>query len=140
MNQRWRKWPNDNFGAVRWAIDGGPPLRLSGQTASDVWALLKPAGAVYVEIHADTADLALSDFLVWRNADGMAWVRIDEHCEHYGRDPARAGLTGDVGGFPDGEGGWFAVPAADAVTAEQASATLAYWLPGGAKWPGLAWD
>lgn len=134
------RWPSDDYGVVLWALDGGPPIRRSGQSAEAVRALLAPPGPLSLEVQADTPTLALSDFLIWRNGDGMAWVRIDEHREHYGRDPARVGLGGQVGGFPDGEGGWFAVPVADAVTAEQASAALEHWLLGGGQWPGLAWD
>ena len=94
------------------------------------------------------ADVSLGYLWVWLNSDGMAVVRLDEHCEHFARDPARAGMAGEVGGFPrwDGvpfaglKGEPFAVPAADAVTAEQATNVLSYWLANGEWWPGLAWD
>jgi hypothetical protein len=133
-------WPADEFGVILWAAAGGPPYRRGGKSATDIRGLLASPGPLCLEVHADTPTIALSDFLLWLNGDGMAWVRIDEHREHYGRDPARAGLSGEVGGFPDGAGGRFAVPAPNAVAAWQASAALEHWLVGGGWWPGLAWD
>lgn len=133
-------WPYDDYDVVLWAVDGGPPIERSGQSAAEVRALLAAHGPLFVEVHADTPSLALSDFLVWRNSEGMARVRIDEHREHYGRDPARAALSGEVEGLPDGMGGWFTIPADDAVTTEQASAALECWLSDGRQSPSLVWD
>src|SRR5262249_19175671 len=116
------------------------PVRRTGQSASAVRALLMEPAPLSLEVHADTPAIALSDFLLWLNGSGMARVRVDEHREHCARDPARAGLGGEGGGFPDGKGGWFAISAADAVTLGQASAALEHWLPCGGRWPGLAWD
>jgi hypothetical protein len=87
--------------------------------------LRRPAGPSVV---------SLGYLWVWLNGEGMARVRLDEHREHFARDPARAELAGEVGGFPDGAGGAFAV------TAEQAGRVLACWLGSGARWSGLAWD
>ena len=48
-------------------------------------------------------------------------------------------LMAEVGGFPDGSGGLFAVPAGDVVTVQQAEQVLTCWLERGEWWPGLEW-
>jgi hypothetical protein len=141
MERRWRDWPSDNFKVVLWPkVVNGQMDSSSGRSAVEVRAILSIHGPLAAEVHADTPSTALSDFRLFLNDCGMARVQIDEHCEHYGYDPTRAELSGEVGGFPDGEGGWFNIPAASAVTSDQALAALNYWLPGGGWWPGLAWS
>lgn len=102
-------------------------------------ALLGAAGPIVLEVNAETAGISLADFLLWGNADGFFCLRIDEHREHYGIDPARSAQGYELW-FPDGEGGSFPVQAAEAIEWWQASEALGYWLQDGRKWPGLIWS
>jgi hypothetical protein len=85
-------------------------------------------------------DVSLGEMLLWLNTSGMAWVRLLEHCDYTPRDPARAGLPGEVGGFLDEMEGQFAVRAADAISARQAALVLDYWLDCGGRLPELVWS
>jgi len=132
-------WPSDDFGVVLWADAEGKRLRLSGQSAAAVRALLAAPGALALEVHADTPGVSLSAFLLWRNADGLACLRIDEHREHVGIDPTRSDKGGELW-FPEGEGQAFPVRASEAIEGWQAAEALEHWLEVGGMWPGLMWS
>lgn len=132
-------WPSDKFGVAVWTDTARQPVRLSGQSAAAVRALLGAAGPIVLEVHADSANVSLAEFLLWRNADGLVCLRIDEHREHYGIDPVRSAERDELW-FPDGQGGSFPVQAAEAVEWWQATEALGHWLQDGRKWPGLIWS
>ena len=133
-------WPDNDYAVFQWALDRGSPNERRGLSADDVRECFARLGPLCIEVHADSCGVSWSQLLIWRNREGMARVQIDEHRDHTGRDPKRSGMRGEVDGFPDGDGGWYTMPAADAVTSEQASAVLESWLAGGQWWSGLIWD
>lgn len=138
-------WPVNELDVTLWL--GGPRPARDFITHSPAEALAALGqGPLLLEVDAVQRGSAIPDgvslglFCVWLNGDGMAWIRLDEHCEHYARDPARTRLEGEVGGFINEDGSLFAVLAADAVTASQARLALADWLQGVRRSPILTWD
>lgn len=105
------------------------------------------SGAMLLEVDAAVSrgrdpsrNVSVGYFWLWLDGAGMARVRLDEHREHFARDPARAGMSGEIDGFLDGDGGVYAVAAADAITAIQAQQALECWLETGEWWPELTWS
>ena len=137
-------WPVTEFDLTLWADGSTRGMITSSRT--EIAETIKGPGPLLAEVDAvlrqtgGRADVSLALLWLWYNGEGMALVRLDEHCEHFARDPSRATIVGDVGGFPNGSGGSFAAPAADVVTVQQAEQVLTCWLSSGAWWPGLKWD
>ena len=120
-------WPSDEFGVVLWTSRDGQLVHLAGQSAAAVRELVAAPGPLVLDVSAGTPILSLSDFLLWRNADGVACVRIDQHREHYGIDPTRSAETGEIW-FRDEQDGSFPVQTAEVIEMWQAAAALGYWL------------
>jgi hypothetical protein len=134
------------FEVTVWPDGIAPARRYVTRSSAEVAKTATGLGPLMLETHdvdrPTGANPGTSFGVLWLylNGGGMAWIRLDLHREHIARDPARAGLVGEVGGFPDGTGGWFAVPASGAITAHQARQALVCWLEGGSCWPELEWD
>ncbi|HXD89089.1 MAG TPA: hypothetical protein VN641_21540 [Urbifossiella sp.] len=86
---------------------GTAPVReFTTQDSAAVLAALA-TGPLLLEVDAvlhrpnEPSDVSLGCMWTWLNSEGMAFVRLDKHCEHLARDPGRAGLEGVLGGFPD---------------------------------------
>jgi hypothetical protein len=137
-------WPVTEFDLTLWA--DGATRRLITPARTEIAKTITGPGPLLAEVDAvwrqtsGRPDISLALLWLWYNGEGMAWVRLDEHCEHFARDPNRATIIGEVGGFPDGSGGSFAVPAAEVVTVQQAEQVLTCWLESGARWLGLEWN
>ena len=131
---------------VRATVDT-PARRYVTRSSADIVAELRAiVGPLFLGVDAllrcggGRQNISLSEMLLWLNASGMAWVRLLEHCDRNPSDPTRAGLPSEVGGFLEEAEGQFAVPASDAITAEQAALVLGYWLECGGQLPGLVWS
>jgi hypothetical protein len=142
--------PVPYFNVRVWQPDEHPQLRrYDTRTTSDIMA----------EVTSDRGSLALDvdlvqemgegitkhtvswgNMLVFLSADGHAWVRLLEHCDHIPKDPDRAGQVGEVTGFVSEPGERFAVPASDVISREQAARILAYWLDCEGKNPEFTWS
>ena len=140
-------WPVSEFEVeIRVGVEA-PRCRYVTRSAIDIVAELKAiVGPLSLDVDAilrrgdGQQDISLGELILWFNGSGMAWVRLLEHREYNPSDPARAGLTGEVGGFLDESNSPFVVPAADAITVEQALLVLGYWLDCGGRFPELAWS
>jgi len=88
-----------------------------------------------IEEHVD-----YGNFYVWRQRE-RAFVRLDEHCEHYASDPSCSGISDREVCFRDEEGGsFFCVPESATVASADAMAALEHWLHTGKKLPSLIWS
>lgn len=138
-------WLECEFEATLWTGGTEPARKFLTRDVRELTAPLG-AGPLLLEVDAvlrrptEAMDVSLGYFWFGLNGQGMAWVRVDEHREHFARDPSRASLPGEVSGFPESGGGEFKVQAADAIIAAQARLALACWLENGAWWSGLEWD
>jgi hypothetical protein len=126
-------WPVSEFEVQVWRGGREPPCCYVTRSAADIAAeLATPTRPFFMEVDAveqrKTGDICWGEIHVWLNADGMAWVQLNEHRGHQPSDPSRRGLTGEVGGFFDETEGPFAVPAANVITEGQAARVLAHWL------------
>ena len=89
---------------------------------------------------AGNSVISEGEMLLWINTDGLAWVRLLEHCDYSPRDPARSELTGEISGFLDEEEeDSFSVASSNVITTEQAVCLLSYWLDCGGHLEELVW-
>lgn len=138
-------WPVSEFGVeIRTASRSRQYVtRSSTNIIAELESIIEPLSLdvdAILRRGAGQQDISLGEMLLWFNTSGMAWVRLLEHREYNPRDPARARLAGEVGGFLDDPEGSFAVPSAETITSEQAILLLRYWLDCGGRISELVWS
>lgn len=78
------------------------------------------------------------NFLAWFQG-GRAFVRLDEHRDHYATDSSIRNLPDEAIRF-EGDGDSFEVPFAQSVSRAQALDALEIWLTTGQMSPSLEWS
>lgn len=109
--------------------------------ASEVWRAIQAVvdeEAVFFVAQIE-GNVDYGNFYVWRKRD-RAYVRLDEHCEHYASDPGHRGVSGREVHFRDEGGEPLCVPESATVDSTAAMAALEHWLLTGQKLPSLSWD
>jgi hypothetical protein len=123
----------------RWGA--AEPAREEVEDASVVLAKIQAAEAdLHFLMVADIRDrVDHGNFLVWLNGD-RAFVRLDEHREHYATDPLIRDRRYGVVRFGAGADDGFEVPFAESVSRKQALQALELWLRTGHRSPELEWS
>ncbi|WP_137914532.1 hypothetical protein [Rudaea sp. 3F27F6] len=93
--------------------------------------------AIFIAHIVDHVDYG--NFYVWYNED-LAFVRLDEHREHYASDPLRASFVGPSIQFQDEDNELFEVLPSQVVGRAQAAEALQCWLTSGLKLSSLSWS
>src|SRR5579859_6282536 len=93
--------------------------------------------AIFVAHIVDDVDYG--NFYVWYNED-LAFVRLDEHREHYASDPLRTSSAGPSNQFQDEDNELFEVLPSQVVGRAQAAEALHCWLTSGSKLSSLSWS
>lgn len=138
-------WNVTEFEVTLWTGEPVPTHQFVARRPTTIVKYLVPR-PLFLEVYArlrkplGEPDLSLGCFWLWLNCEGMARVRVDDHYEHFARDPERSGLEGDLGGFVDEEGGICVVTASEAISAEQAESALFHWLCSGKMLSELTWS
>ena len=79
------------------------------------------------------------NFYLWCNAE-RALIQLNEHCEHFARDPQIPLGDDSTVLFQDEDGSSFSVPHHQTLAPEQALAALLFWLPDQQHTPALEWS
>ena len=101
--------------------------------------------ASFVDISWERGKLNLGGFQIWLNKS-RAFVRLDEHCEHYATDPDMSyDISQGSENFPDvGQWGFgqeiFTQDFHQTITKAQALAAALHWLETGDKLESLIWS
>jgi hypothetical protein len=92
---------------------------------------------IYVAHIVDQVDYG--NLYIWRNND-IAYLRLDEHREHFASDLSRSLCGGEKIKFFDEDGTVFEVSSPGVIDWIQAFDALLLWLRSGAKLPSLSWS
>lgn len=109
----------------------------AAQAAAVIANLAAGAAVIFVADIRDHIDHG--NFYVWWSA-GQAYVRLDEHREHYASYRDTATIRQGEAMFLDEDGASFSVLLADTVSASAAKEALAHWLLTGRATDALVWS
>ena len=109
----------------------------AAQAAAVIANLDDGAAVIFVADIRDHIDHG--NFYVWWSA-GQAYVRLDEHREHYARYRDTATIRQGEAMFLDEDGASFSVLPADIVSVSSAKEALVHWLLTGRATDALIWS